>query len=135
MTRARVAARLAHVAAVLRDDGVLKAAGGVEIVQYPSPLHASHLAAPQVFEQRLAVNQPKRGLPQCRRLSAQHPVLSDLAHETGMLVFPQLPSPRIFRNAASHQVLLVVLAIQRALDPISGFAHETSVTYCTAVHR
>src|ERR1700723_1881881 len=37
MTRAQVAARLAHVAPVLRDDGVLKSAGGEEIIQNPRP--------------------------------------------------------------------------------------------------
>jgi hypothetical protein len=42
-----------------------------------------------------------------------------------MLIFPQLPSPGAFRQAMGYQVFFIVVAAQRNLDAVGGFAHET----------
>ncbi len=88
-------------------------------------MRAAHLVTPQIFEQRLAVNQAQAGLPERRRLDPQNAVVGDVAHESPMLVFPELPSRGVLGQAVCNQSFFGVAAMQRELDPVRGFAHET----------
>ncbi len=97
-------------------------------------LVAAHRILAQIFEQRLAVNQAQRGVPERRGLRAQDAVIGDLAHQARVLALPQLPSLRILEDALRDQVLSVIVAVQGNFDSIGRFAHQTRMTDGTAVH-
>jgi hypothetical protein len=94
------------------------------MIENPSAVGTSHFLAPQVVEKRLTVNQPQRSVSERRRLAPQAAVVGDLVHEVRVLIFPSLPGGRVLRQTISHLVLSIVVAAQRTLDPIRGFAHE-----------
>ncbi len=121
---AQKAARLAHEGAVFGNDRGLIAARRVEVMQHSRTLGPSNPLAAQVFEQGFAMDEAQRGVPQRCGLGAQHPVVGDLAHETGVFVFPQLPGLRTLRQPMRYPLLIAIVTAQRSFDPIRGFTHE-----------
>src|SRR3979490_1339759 len=134
MTRAEETACLAQIAAVFGDDCVLIVAGWIKVLEDSTALDAAHRFLPQVFEQRLAVDQTQGGMSECGSLCPQSAEGGDLVHEARVLALPQLPTDRALEYAVRNQVLHGIAAMQRGLDAISRLAHQTRMRDGTAVH-
>ena len=128
MTGAQETAGFAKIQPVLGDDGMRVAAGRMKISDNSPPHIAPNRPFPQVFEQRLALDETQRGLLQYRNLNPPEAVDGDQTHQTGVFIFPLLPYTRILEHPSGNQLFVGVIALQSALDAIRRFAHETPET-------
>jgi len=128
MAGAQEAAGLAHVMRVLGHHGMCIAECRMKVGEQSTTRFAAHPPLPGVFEQRLAFDEPERSLFQHRDLSLPEARDRHDAHQAGVLIFPLLPDGRVLEHAGGDQLLLRVVAVQRAFDAIGRFAHQASET-------
>ena len=102
MARAQKARRLAHIDRVFGDDGVLIQQRAMEVRNDPGARVAAHVVLLQIFEQRLAVNQPQRGMPQRHRLIAQHHKVGHLPHQARSARVPRRARTRASRGCVAR---------------------------------